>query len=620
MRSRETGEGLALLGRARVGPLPLDPPTLGESWREDDPSPGLSIAAEPAAAGARRLRLSLGEATLPLELPVGAAEVRDSEGGARTVAEGVLLVHAPVADSALEGLRAARPALVVLGNARALWNEGEPFVSAVRSLRSGLGAGPVLWAPRVALPHRVPLLVYLGIDLLDTTEAEILAARGVYLDPYLGPVDPTGFLAERRCDCPGCRAEPAPNLAVHARAVMRRAVAEARASLRAGRLRELVEGRLVAEPALSETLRRADRELAALLEARAPVVGGDVRSYVLAEAHRRPEMARFRRRLIERYRPPPSKTVLLLVPCSRAKPYRTSRSHRRFSAALEGLRAAERVHRVSVSSPIGLVPRELEDVPPARHYDIPVTGEWTESERSTVLGALSHLLRAGAYRSVVVHLDPAEYAFLEPAFPGSLPVRWTLKDDRTTTGAAIDGLRTALSAALEGESMVPGGPLAMVREELREVASWQFGRDAADELFRPPLRLAGRPWAQRLTDGAHDLATLGEERGLFQLTMAGVERLGDRLPLRVEADPGVRLEGDLFVPGVRSADPGIRLGDAVAILRGGRLSAVGEAALPGPLMTELDRGLAVRVRHRVHGFTDTAMTPDEARRRAGPVV
>src|SRR5208282_6321163 len=150
------------------------------------------------------------------------------------------------------------------------------------------------------------------------------------------------------------------------------------------------------------------------------------RDYVLLESHRRPEMVRFRARLLERYRPPPSKTVLLLVPCSKTKPYRRSRSHRRFWGALEGLGPLERVHVVSVSSPIGLVPRELEDVPPARHYDIPVTGDWEERERVAVADALRHLVAHGQYRSAVVHLDPSEYAFLRDAWPATLPVHWTL--------------------------------------------------------------------------------------------------------------------------------------------------------------------------------------------------
>jgi archaeosine synthase alpha-subunit len=367
-------------------------------------------------------------------------------------------------------------------------------------------------------------------------------------------------------------------------------------------------------------LRYADRELAPLLEERMPVVAHGSRNYVLLGSQRRPEMARFRRRFLDRYRPPPSKTVLLLVPCSKTKPYRHSRSHRRFAGALENLRALERVHVVSVSSPIGLVPRELEDVPPARHYDIPVTGDWLEPEREAVLEGLRHLLTQGRYRSMVVHLDPNEYSFLVPALDGGLPSRWTLTDDHTTSPAALSALRAAVGAALEGESFLPGGPLAVVREELREVASVQFGRPSADRLFVPPLRLAGRPWFQRLTDGQADLATLREERGLFHLTVAGARRLVPQPPCYVEVDPTLTLAGDLFTPGVRGADAGIRVGDSVVLLRSGELAGVGEAVLPGSLMTGLGNGLAVRVRHREHPTTDTPMTRGEPSSDPGPVV
>jgi archaeosine synthase alpha-subunit len=309
-----------------------------------------------------------------------------------------------------------------------------------------------------------------------------------------------------------------------------------------------------------------------------------------------------------------------LVPCSKTKPYRRSRSHRRFLGALEGLSGLERVHLVSVSSPIGLVPRELEDVPPARHYDIPVTGDWEESERAYVRNALAHLRASGSYRSVVVHLDPQEYAFLAADLPPSELVQWTLRDDRTTTNEAVTALRSAVAHALEKERPVQGGPLAVVREELEALASVQFGPDAARRLFQPPVRLSGRPWFQRVTDGRRDLATWREERGLFHLTVAGARRLWPGPPLAVEMDAGVNLEGDLFVPGVRRADESIRIGDAVVLVRDDHLAGVGEAALPGRLMTELSRGLAVRVRHREHAPTDSPMTEERSPSDTGPVV
>ncbi|MCI4364348.1 MAG: DUF5591 domain-containing protein, partial [Thermoplasmata archaeon] len=252
-----------------------------------------------------------------------------------------------------------------------------------------------------------------------------------------------------------------------------------------------------------------------------------------------------------------------------------------------------------VTSPLGVVPRELEDLPPARHYDIPVTGEWDEEERGSVVAAVQHLLRSGHYASVVLHLDPREYSFLGEALPPGIDSTWSLLDHRTTTPEALAALRTATERVLPVDP-VPGGPLAMVREELEALAAMQFGTAIAKSLFAPTVRLHGRPWFQRLSDGGgKDLATWQERRGLFQLTMEGARRLDEVGAPGIEFEPELQLLGDLFTPGVRSADRGIRTGDAVLLRRGGALAAVGEAALPGPLMTELPRGLAVQVRHRL---------------------
>ena len=613
-------DGLALLGSAELGPLTCETPALMHSGGEGANPHDLRLTHRPGTPGRRSLQLSRDTVTVELEVPVLAPEVAGVGPGVVPIGERAFLFHAPVDLEAASHLRSERPQLVVVGNARALWEAGEPFVEAVRILRRSLGAAPLVWAPRVALPHRLPFLVYLGIDLVDTTEGMLRAAEGAFFDRTLGSVDRDDARRERLCVCSACSADPPGSIEEHARAEYRRAIAETRNAVRTGRLRELVEARLTAEPTLAELLRYADRALAGPLEERTAVVGRFARNYVLAESQRRPEVVRFRARLLERYRPPPSKAVLLLVPCSKTKPYRLSRTHRRFAAALEGVPGLERVHLVSVSSPLGLVPRELEDVHPARHYDIPVTGEWSEPERAAVLAGLDHLLREGRYRRAVVHLDPAEYGFVRDRPEGGLSIGWTLADDRTTSSEALARLRSEVVTALDGLPPVPGGPLAVVREELRELASVQFGRAAADRLFVSPIRLAGRPWFQRLTDGALDLATVREERGLFHLTIAGARRLGPPYPLSVEVDPTLPLNGDLFVPGVRSADPGIRVGDSVVLLHQGELAAVGEAVLPGPLMTELEHGLAVRVRHREHAPTDTAMTEEPPSLERGPVV
>jgi archaeosine synthase alpha-subunit len=619
-RRAERLDGLSILGPARVGDLPLDAPALLDARTDPDPVAGLTLRESPSSPGTRRLRLSNGTDRVELLVPILAPEITGPPAQAVAIGAGSVLVHGPLPGDPAPAGPADRPDLIVLGNARNLWEEGAPFVRAVRQIRERWGGAPLLWAPRVALPHRIAFLTYLGIDVLDTTEGLFAASCGEYLDLVLGSADGEAARAERACPCAACTSDPPGPLAEHTRAIYHRGMSEARSAVRQGRLREIVEARLTSEPVLAEMLRYADRELGDLLDERAPVTGSAVRSYAIAESHRRPEMERFRRRLLERYRPPPLKTVLLLVPCSKTKPYRASRSHRRFSAALEGLRGAERVHVVSISSPIGVVPRELEDVPPARQYDIPVTGDWTELERTSVLAGLRHLLANGAYRSVVVHLDPTEYGFLRSVLDGTLPARWTLEDDRTTSAEALASLRAGVGEALGDAPPVPGGPLAVVREEVRELASVQFGRAAAGRLCAAPSRLAGRPWFQRLTDGRHDLATVREERGLLFLTVAGAERLMPEPPLAVDVDPSLPLTGDLFTPGVRGADRAIRTGDSVVLRRDGQLAGVGEAMLPGRLMTELDHGIAVRVRHRAGGPTDTPKTEEMPATASGPVV
>ncbi|MCI4334017.1 MAG: DUF5591 domain-containing protein [Thermoplasmata archaeon] len=599
MRSAEWLDGLAVGGPARVGAIEFGLPALLYAGAGAPRRPRL--VHEPVEhPGYRRLRLETDSGSLSLSWRVSTPEISGGLGTAEKAAERCWVLHHPIDEASWQRLLADRPELLVLGNARALLSRGEQFVLAVGEIRRRLGAAPLLWAPRVALPHRLAALTYLGVDLLDTTEGQWRAAGGERPDATLGS----------RSSRKGSEGPALPEEAVSEEyATEWTRVLQA---LRSQHLRELVEVRLGSEPALAELLRYADRELGDLLEERSPVATEALGNYVYREASRRPEVRRFRQRFLERYLPPPSKSILLLVPCSRTKPYRYSRSHRSFSRALEGLAGALRVHVVSVTSPLGLVPRELEDIPPARHYDIPVTGDWDEEERAAVVAALRHLLAKGNYQSVVAHLDPVEYGFLPRELPEAADrMHWTVADYRTTTPVAISSLRAALEAAGAGTPL-PSGALSVVREELEALARFQFGPTGAELLFRPPVRLRGRPWFQRLCDPeGTDLASWQERRGLFQLTVAGGVRLQKSGTLQVEAEPDLELRGDLFTPAVRAADRGIRTGDAVLVIQGGRLSAVGEAALPGPLMTELPRGLAVRLRHRAHAAPATPTHPPD---------
>src|SRR6058998_2154048 len=164
-----------------------------------------------------------------------------------------------------------------------------------------------------------------------------------------------------------------------------------------------------------------------LVEPYTPVAGGEMRAYA-AESPARPEIVRFRRRIRERYVKPASARVLLLLPCSARKPYSASRSHRRFRDAILATANPSVVHEVIVTSPLGLIPRELERFHPARDYDIPVTGDWSRDEAAIVIEDLSAFLAANRYDAVVAHLG-AEAPIVHEALSDAL---FSTKDHPTS--------------------------------------------------------------------------------------------------------------------------------------------------------------------------------------------
>jgi archaeosine synthase len=532
------------------------------------------------------------ELTLHFEVP--APEVDTLAGAAQQASERVISVRTPLSAVAKERLNAEPWDLVIWSNARGDWTGSETFVRNALELRAVAGPAPVIWAPRVALPGRLALLRALGIDLVDTTEGLVRLAEGV-LSRVEGP-DPISSPAR----------EGAPRSAPAWIEALERDYLEederVRRAVRGGRLRELVESRLPFEPVLGEMVRYLDRDGYALQEEHTPVRGEGIRPYGTKEAQHRPEMERFRRRFLERYRPPPSKRLLVIVPCSRTKPYSRSPSHRRFWGALEAGGGLPGVHLVSVTSPLGLVPRELESVYPAAHYDIPVTGDWDEEERTWVRSALTHLLSFPNYEGVLVHLPKSEMGWLSEGLLAAKYVSWTVPGQAASARESLGRLSAEVQEFWKGRGGPPSKMMVALREEFAALARFQFGEGSPARLFEEGVRLMGRPWFHRLVgqDGT-TLATWKEAGGLWRLTSTGAKLLADSLPgYLTEVRGGIELQGDLFAPGALRGGSDLRPGDETILVREGQVLGVGEALVPGSWMGRITRGMVVKVRHRAH--------------------
>src|SRR6267143_2015951 len=406
---------------------------------------------------------------------------------------------------------------VFLANGPEFERSPREFVAAIRRLRESLGPAKVAAVTGLASPSNVSILVYAGVDVVDSSRMMLDSARGLFHTAD-GAV-PVSEAERAACACPAC------------------------------------------------------------------TTGGDLQAHN-DHALYRPEIVRFRRRIRERYRKPPSARILLLLPCSARKPYSASRSHRRFRDAILGSENPSVVHEVIVTSPLGLIPRELERFHPARDYDIPVTGDWSRDDAAIVIEDLSAFVATNRYDAVVAHLG-AEAPIVQEAVPEAI---FSTKDHPTSEDSLVALTRTLDQVAGSVRSVAKGARFA---EEMSNLARFQFGETGSVLVEGATFR--GRFPDVRVLRGTQQLA-MHTARGMLSLTLAGGEVLSKKDAYWVEIEDFLPV-GNIFAVGVRDAAHEIRPGDEVAVRHGSEVRAVGTARLGWREMKDLRRGEAVHVRH-----------------------
>jgi len=475
----------------------------------------------------------------------------------------------------------------VLSTATGVVGHAERTLDAVLAVRRAAPPDTALYLPGVATPRNVAALAYAGVDLFDAKRARVRGRQGRYLTTegeYDLANDDLGELPAPHPADPPRAAFDRDDAVAHNVAALESELATVRSRVAAGRLRDYVEGQARHENWCTALLRRLDDEWG-YVEARTPVYRSSPMAAATEDTLRRAEIRRFADRVTSRYRPRFDDHPLVLVPCSARKPYSDSQSHAAFHRAID-----YRGHVVSVTSPIGAVPQELELVYPAQHYDAVVTGRWTAGEREFVADVLGRYLDRADYPRVVAHVPDDYRPVVEDALDGrAVPVAWTVDGHPTD-----DGSLAALSEALAGEDRY------RKRERqgrtLRALADYQFGDGAGDDLFGDGLAVEGRYPKLVAREDGEQVAAVVPQYGSLAFTLAGARRARERgVAPRVAIDDFVP-HGSVLAPGVVDADDGVRVGDEV-VVEGPSALAVGRAAMSGPEMVGSTRGVAVDVRH-----------------------
>jgi archaeosine synthase alpha-subunit len=488
--------------------------------------------------------------------------------------------------------------------------------------RKDVGPGKVLYLPGTGMIHEFALMAYSGVDAFDSAQLILNARKGIYLTPE-GSTPRSEWKADR-CHCPGCigqvgdgaivkatpdssehapeeaansgvRQEPFKSILLHNLLAAQEELALIRHAISSGTLRNLVEMRVRSHPELVSVLRYLDTEHAEFFRMHVGFSGGRVIG-VSEDSLLDPRVMAYRER-VGSYRSPPG-DILLLLPCSARKPYSTSRSHRQFKMVTADFFG--HMNELIITSPLGLVPRELENFSPAANYDISVTGEWSEREITMVRDMLTDLMEKNEYQLIVNHTP---YSFvgeiLQKLAKEGTEIVSTVMNGRATSKGSLSELRETLWKNTRDRRRYGGD--VWKEGTFANMWTFQFGEGSAMMLEGTSVR--GRAPFLKLMKDKGQLAMMVPKAQRISLTLAGGELLATGKQNRVFIE-NFHPTGDIFAVGITNADEGIRVGDEVVVVYQASeeeepdIRGVGVSEMAGTELREASRGVGVRLRHR----------------------
>ena len=481
------------------------------------------------------------------------------------------------------------------------------------------------------VPHQLAHAVTAGFD--GVLEEGILtdASRGKYYTP--DKVFRMQDLTELPCNCPHCQylAEHDPakldsidkNIAIylHDLTVVLDEMARIRQSFRLGLFRDHLETRDHGNAGLTTFQKKLDARAAPIYTTTVDLASRASINFIGPESYTRPEIVRFRHKISEHFHFPPRKSWIILLPCSAHKPYSDSPSHAKFLSAMSrGFKHwRDQFSEFIITSPIGVIPRQLERCFPAAHYNVPVTGYWDEQELSFSASMLEAIINKAVHgglqiKGIIAHLDGGYRKACELAEKSlAIPITYTGEFESATSRDAIVQLEHAMESMQEsaGETTGSRERMSPQAEDLRVLLDYQLETRAGASIIPDAIKI--RP----LQGGAVQVIDIGGKRPLFIIDgfsgHASFEKaLLAKLWSAAQDDPGIQLKKvqfcdrklsgtNLFPGGVDIADDRIAAGDDVFIHDpDGNLLAQGIAIVPGSRMKEMKGGSVVAIAKKLH--------------------
>ena len=436
--------------------------------------------------------------------------------------------------------KSLNPAIVVLTDAVQLASQQGKLVKAIHILKRRFPAS-LLWTPGLGGPDNAAVLTWLGVDIFDLTRSRQCSSQGFYLSSN-GP---------RKCS-------DSTNIAdIMARQLeyWYEILTEIKSRISEGTLRNLAEIQSLNSPKLVEHLRFHDKLCRSDNDITTSHVPADrVLQCNSHDSLNNPIITQWVDYIEQNYRPPNGlDKVMILLPCSARKPYRMSKTHKKFLQAINHTG----FHELMVTSPLGLVPRDLEEVWPASHYDIPVTGSWSADEINRTESMVKTLIDKFSYQYVINH-STMKFEL------NGVDIIDTRGDLGATSSEALSNLSTAISKLVEKLNSRNRKHHNILMDNFRSISRLKMEKDE----WLKDIKIRGKPPYWKLEKDGKQIAIWSNERRGFSLSKSSVKIIHDSNSLKkITLKKGVIWKGDIFHNIIEEFDSGIKSGDDILVIQ-----------------------------------------------------
>ena len=454
------------------------------------------------------------------------------------------------------------------------------ILKVIFKIKRELDSNLVLMVSGRIIPKFYPILIYLGVDLIDASYLLYLSAEKLYdTIEYLLPIYKIKYFP---CPCTICKgklrlslsekdsSEKIEQLTLHNIISAYTYMHKIKLYMRTEDFRGFIEKSSYDDMNVISMLRVLDNQYFNDLKFETPLT--QINKVINCRgplSYNRPDFQEFRERLIKRFTPELWTKLIIILPCSAKKPYSESRSHQKFHSVTRNYRDFPDFQEIILTSPLGAIPRQLENIYPVNSYDISVTGEWDSEEITIASNMLISLLEKFDERiPVLCHVKDSGYLkIIENA-------RSRLKNDFYFTEVeknlttkesllSLDEKIQELKDLYHQDNVIPDNKnfLKTLTRKFFKIIDYQFGSNTGKKLFYNGIKTWRNKRSHQIE--IRDLLTrevLGKfnfNSGQIELNLIGANRL---LPFSENSNfivfDGEKIKGNtLFRPGIVSFSP-----------------------------------------------------------------